>query len=325
MRALGLALALVLGSACVVSANPAPTAPAPAAPSASASVAPSPTAPPSPSGARPAPKGRLESHTFVSTVLSTVPGRGRTMPYLAYLPPGYDRNPNARYPVVFLLHGGGGTNTEWADYGLVDAADRLMGSGAIAPLIVVLPQGDQEYWVDHVVDRAVGANGEPWGTYTAREVVAEIDRRFRTIARPAGRAIGGLSMGAHGALQLSLNFPGVWSVVGAHSPALRPFGDAPTFLGAGAEFAARDPFALMQSKVGVARTLEYWIDNAESDPWFTRSAALHAELLALGIAHEWHASPGGHDAAYWGGHLEEYLRYYAGALCRERAACPSGP
>ncbi len=320
MRSAGLALALVLCAACAVPATPVPTAPA-----ASASVASSPTAPPSPSAARSATKGRLESHTFSSAVLSTVPGRGRTMPYLAYLPPGYDRNLNARYPVTYLLHGGGGTDTEWADYGLVDAADRLMGSGTIPPFIIVLPQGDQEYWVDHVVDRAVGANGERWGTYTAHEVVAEIDTRFRTIARPAGRAIGGLSMGGHGAFQLSLNFPGIWSVVGAHSPALRPFGDAPTYLGAGAEFAARDPFALIRSKVGIARTLTYWIDTAESDPWFTQVAALHLELETLGIAHEWHPFPGGHDAAYWGGHLEDYLRYYAGALCRDRSACPSSP
>lgn len=320
MRAAGLALVLVLGAACGV-----PASPVPAAPTESASVAAAPTARPSPSAARPPAKGRLEPHTFSSAVLSTVPLRGRTMPYLVYLPPGYDRNLNARYPVVFLLHGGSGSDAEWADYGLVDAADRLMGGGAIAPFIIVLPQGDQEYWVDHVVDRAVGANGEKWGTYTAREVVAEIDGRFRTIARPAGRAIGGLSMGGHGALQLSLNFPGIWSVVGAHSPSLRPFGDAPTYLGAGAAYAARDPSALMRSNADVARTLTYWIDTGERDPWVTETTALHQELLALGMAHEWHPYAGGHDAAYWGGHLEDYLRFYAGALCRDRSACPSVP
>ncbi len=247
------------------------------------------------------------------------------MPFTVYLPPGYDSERSRNFPAAYLLHGGGGTNSEWVDYGLLEAADRLMGDGSIPPFIIVLPQGDQEYWVDHVVDRAIGANGEKWGTYTAREVVPEIDKRFRTIAKAESRAIGGLSMGGHGAMQLSLNFPGIWSVIGAHSPALRPFGDAPTYLGAGAEFAARDPLALIKARPDLARTYTWWIDLGDADPWRVPATAIHDQLTALGITHEWRVFPGGHDLAYWSSHVEDYLRYYAGALCRERATCPPSP
>jgi enterochelin esterase-like enzyme len=197
-----------------------------------------------------------------------------------------------------------------------------MGDRSIPPFIIVLPYGGQEYWVDHVVDRATGANGEKWGTYTAREVVPMIDSRYRTIATPPGRAIGGLSMGGHGAMQLAMNFPGIWSAIAATSPSIRPFGDAPTYLGSGAEFAARDPPALITAKPDVARAYRWWIDQGDTDPWRAPVAKIHDELVSLGIANEWHVWPGDHSAAYWELHVSDYLRYYASALCGS-AACPA--
>ncbi len=316
MRTAGLTLAVACGVACAgTGVAPAMTAPTPAtaraSPVSSAGAAASP---------RPIGKGRVEMRSVASAVLR------RTLPYFVYLPGGYDDGAGARYPVAYLLHGGSGSNREWIDYGVIDTADRLMGSGAIPPFVIVLPQGDQEYWVDHVVDRATGANGEKWGTYTAREVVPEIDKRFRTVAKPQGRAIGGLSLGGHAAMQLSINFPGTWSAVGAHSPALRPLGDAPTYLGTSAlQFAERDPLQLIRTHPDIARTLTYWIDSAQLDPWIVEATALHEQLVADGVAHEWSSDPGGHDAQYWSAHMEAYLRFYAGALCRDRASCPSGP
>ena len=276
-----------------------------------ASAAPTETATPRPPG--PLPVGRVEKGTFRSSVLN------RTMPFTVYLPPGYDTHPAARYPTLYLLHGGGGTNTEWADYGALDVADRLMGSGEIPPFIIVLPQGDQEYWVDHITSRI--DNGEKWGTYTAREVVPEIDRRYRTMGRQDERAIGGLSMGAHAAIQLPMNFPGIWSVIGSHSPSIRPEGDAPSYLGRGAEYAARDPLSLIRAKPELARTYTWWIDSGEVDPWVVQATAIHTELERQGIAHEWHPFPGDHALDYWSAHMVEYLRYYAGALCRTKTTC----
>lgn len=243
------------------------------------------------------------------------------MAFTVYLPPGYDTDPGVRYPALYMLHGGSGLRSEWIDYGLLRAADRLMAERALAPFIIVLPQGDQEYWVDHVVDPRVGANGEKWGTYTARDVIPEIDRRYRTHARPEARALGGLSMGGHAAIQLSLNFPGIWSVIGSHSPSIRPYGEAPTYLGRDAEFAARDPLSLIRTKPDVARSYTWWIDSGTVDPFHARARAIDAELTVLAIPHEWHAYPGDHSLAYWSAHVEDYLRYYGRALCHRSGAC----
>jgi enterochelin esterase-like enzyme len=244
--------------------------------------------------------------TFRSAVLN------RTMKYSVYLPPGYDADPNARFPTLYLLHGGGGSNQEWLDYGLLKEAERLMGSRAIPQFIIALPQGDQEYWVDHITSPI--DNGERWGTYTAREVVPEIDRAFRTYGAADARALGGLSMGGHAAMQLPMNLPGIWSVIGAHSPSLRPEGDAPTYLGRGAEFAARDPLKLIAARPDLARTYTWWIDSGDADPWRREAAAIHDQLTALGIAHDWHANSGDHSAAYWSAHIAEYLEFYGRAL-----------
>ncbi|TMC35023.1 MAG: hypothetical protein E6J24_04710, partial [Chloroflexi bacterium] len=100
-------------------------------------------------------------------------------------------------------------------------------SGDIRPLIIVLPQGDKAYWVDH----ALPTDQEAWGRYMAKDVVADVDARYRTVADLAHRAIGGVSMGAHGAVQLALNYPDTFSIVGAHSLVLRRFDTAPWYFG----------------------------------------------------------------------------------------------
>jgi len=121
--------------------------------------------------------GQVVQSTFYSAALN------RTMTYVAYLPPGYDANSSTRYPTLYMLHGGSGYVTEWVDYGLLKSADTLMRDGTIAPMIVVLPEGDQEYWVDHVVSAKTGANGEKWGTCTRPTTSSRSSTRATTRSR----------------------------------------------------------------------------------------------------------------------------------------------
>lgn len=243
----------------------------------------------------------VEYRRFTSAAL------GRSMPYYAYLPPSYDRT-DQRYPVLYMLHGLGGSCEEWRSLGLLDTADRLIRTGQMEPLIIVLPQGDRAYWVDHANE------GEKWGAYTARDLVAEIDARYRTVTERASRAIGGLSMGAHGALQLALNFPDTFGVVGAHSLVLRRFGSAPKYFGDPKEYATRDPLTIVRAKPDLARSISLWIDIGDQDPWMPVAKQFNQELEELRIAHQWRVAPGDHSSAYWQANLLEYLRYYDRAL-----------
>ncbi len=246
----------------------------------------------------PGPASRVEAHVFRSAALQ------RVMPYLVYLPAGYATG-SRRYPVLYMLHGMSGSDTEWRGYGLLDAADRMIADGEIRPLIIVMPQGDRAYWMDHA-----GTDHEAWGTYTARDLVAEVDARFRTNPDRAERAIGGDSMGAHGALQLALNHVGVFSIVGSHSLVLRSFAQAFPFFGDAAQYARRDPMTIVRSRPDLAMTLRLWIDIGDKDPWAARATQFNAELNALGIPHQWHEWPGGHSGTYWHAHVADYLRFY---------------
>ncbi|MDP9274161.1 MAG: esterase family protein [Chloroflexota bacterium] len=245
--------------------------------------------------------GQVETRTFWSASL------GRTMPYNIYLPPGYASG-SREYPTVYLLHGMAGSDRQWKDLGIAQAADRLIGAGEIAPLIIVMPEGESGYWVDHATD------GQKWGRYTAVDVVNDVDANFRSIARERSRAIGGLSMGAHGALQLALNYPGEFTAVGAHSLVLRQFGSAPSYFGTAADFAARDPMQIVERKGAAGCSFALWIDIGAGDPWASAATQFDGELTDLGIKHQWHLWTGDHSTAYWSAHLDDYLRFYNASL-----------
>jgi len=248
------------------------------------------------------PAGQAASTTFYSAAL------GRTMPYLVYLPPGYDTEVGARYPVLYLLHGLGGSYTEWYRYGAFVTADRLIRAGTIPPLIIVLPEGEQGYWIDH-------ANGGPqWGTYVTRDVVDEIDGGYRTIADQAHRALGGMSMGGYGALELAMIDPGEFGVVGAIAPTLHGYNDAPEGFGDAGYFAAHNPADLLAADPSDAGALTLSLAVGEDDSWLAVVTAFHDELTALGVAHSWDVYPGDHSSETWAAHVEDDLRFYGAAF-----------
>jgi S-formylglutathione hydrolase FrmB len=235
------------------------------------------------------------------------------MTYYVYLPPGYGSE-GRRYPVLYMLHGAGGSKDEWPAYGLVNDVDRSIVSKDIRPLIVVMPQGDAGYWVNWV------DAGPRWGDYVTRDIRRQVDATFRTLPDPAHRAIGGLSMGGAGALQLAFTHPDIFGAAGGHSPSLHlDDGTFSTIYGAGDEFARREPIDLANSAPGI-EALKIWIDAGEDDPWRERDELLHESLLNRGIAHNWSMLPGGHDGDYWTEHLPAYLRFYDGVLNGDAAA-----
>jgi enterochelin esterase-like enzyme len=250
----------------------------------------------------PASAPRVVEHTFWSPALK------REMPYKVYLPPGYDSRTNARYPVLYMLHGLGGDYTDWERAGLFTAASELVQRGEIPPMIIVTPEGERGYWMDHA------NNGPRFGTYFTQDLVSGIDEEYRTIADRESRAVGGMSMGGHGALQLALNNPHEFGIVGAHSVALRRKDQAFAFFGDDQYFQTHDPVSLCQRNQAVARRLAIWIDIGSADSWFEAANRFHEQLEAAQIRHSWHVFEGGHNAGYWQSHLADYLRFYGAAF-----------
>jgi S-formylglutathione hydrolase FrmB len=136
------------------------------------------------------------------------------------LPANYDANPNKKYPVLYLLHGGGGTYVDWTTWGNVEAVTAGL------DVIVVMPDGGKGSWYADFDN--FGAGGPPrWETFEITQVIPWIDANFRTLATRSGRAIAGLSMGGYGSMSYAARHPDLFvsasSFSGAVNTALPAF------------------------------------------------------------------------------------------------------
>ncbi len=130
------------------------------------------------------------------------------------LPTGYFQNPTARYPVVYLLHGGaGGNSAQWTT-----------GGGAVEPItdgkpvIVVMPDGGKVGWFTNWVSDSGAA--QQWASFYLDQVIPWVDGNMRTVAAKNGRAIAGLSMGGYGAVRLAQDRPDLFASVASFSGAV---------------------------------------------------------------------------------------------------------
>jgi S-formylglutathione hydrolase FrmB len=230
----------------------------------------------------------------------------RDMPYAVVLPPGYQHT-TRRYAVLVMLHGLAGGYGSWLELGLHEAFGRLYEANWIDPFIIVLPEGGESFYFNHAND------GPRWGDYISQDLVRHIDRTYRTRASPASRAIGGLSMGGEGALQLALNYPGVFDVVGAHTPTTRLYyADAPDDIYGEPSYWRQHNSLWLILHTDTVFDLRIWIDDGEEDDWLASAESLHEALDERGLAHYYRIYPGAHD--YWADALDDYLMFYAAEL-----------
>lgn len=131
-----------------------------------------------------------------------------------YLPPSYDSG-TKRYPVIYLLHGIGDDDAMWMErkgpYATIkDVMDHGIGEGRFGEMIVVMPDEKTQWYGSFYTNSAWTGN---WEDFTSRDLVAAIDAKYRTLARPSSRGIAGHSMGGHGAIKLGMKHPDVFGVV----------------------------------------------------------------------------------------------------------------
>lgn len=134
----------------------------------------------------------------VSTATFYSPALARDWSYVVYLPTGY-RNDAGHYPVLYLLHGNNGNAMDWVTQGRLQAtADALIERHAIVPVVIVMPQGGTDWYVDRK---------EKIESAFFDDLLPEIERRYAVSNQRNGRAIGGVSMGGFGALRYTLEQP----------------------------------------------------------------------------------------------------------------------
>jgi len=138
---------------------------------------------------------------------------------MVYTPPGYDIDPQKRYAVLYLQHGGGEDETGWTRQGHVNfILDNLIAAGKARPMIVVMEQGYATR--AGTTPAKTGKGGKDTSAFAEvvlTDLIPLIDATYRTVADREHRAIAGLSMGAGQALQIGLTHLDTFSAIGAFS------------------------------------------------------------------------------------------------------------
>jgi enterochelin esterase-like enzyme len=235
--------------------------------------------------------------TYQSSVM------GGTRKYGLCLPPNYQQNPQKRYPVIFLLHGGDGDQTDWFQRGKGDALPTLQELYAVKKLplsIIVTPDGNDlrgrsRYRDPQYID---GPNGKV-STAIGDELVRVIQSRYRTLPTPKFWAIGGLSSGAWGAVNVGLQHLNHFSTLFSHSG---------YFIDASG--AANSPLIFVKTLSPEQRQqLRIYLDVGKTDEplYITQNQQFHQELEKLKISNVFRQFPGQHSWRFWRKHLADSL------------------
>src|SRR5687768_3417188 len=167
----------------------------------------------------PPPGSIVSAEVHSSALEGNLLGDPPDQPVAVYVPPGY-ADSSRRYPVLYLLHGIGGSPGDWVGpsyQGMEIRAvmDSLIASGAIQPLIVVMPNGTNRYVGTFYMNSPVAGG---WEDFVGRDLVAHVDRTYRTLARRESRGVAGHSMGGLGSILMGMRHADVFSTVWALNP-----------------------------------------------------------------------------------------------------------
>ncbi len=252
---------------------------------------------------------------------------GKTLPYNVLLPPDY-ASPAAqttRYPVLYLLHGLFGHYTDWL------AKTKLNGYAASHHLIIVMPEGNNSWYTDSATNPS-----DKYEAYLTRELIPDVQKRFRTIESREGRAIAGLSMGGYGALKLGMKYPEQFSFAASMSGALPAASWTEADLRKGGEFAlpsitavfgptdnpthaANDLFKFVREfpNASLSSLPYFYLDCGTEDSLLRYSRSLADIFLERKIPHEYRELPGKHNWILWDAQIRDVLR-----IAEERMSLP---
>jgi putative tributyrin esterase len=266
-----------------------------------------------PRSGKPAGCVRVRDGAFHSAALD------REMKYRVLLPCSYQAG-GGRFPVLYLLHGLYGNYLNWSTLTKMERyAEKY-------PLIVVMPDAGDSWYTNSATDPK-----DKFEDYIARDLVAEIDSKFRTLRARHARAIAGLSMGGYGALKIALRYPGDFEFAGSLSGALdapQDLGDkVPAFrdqllkvFGPAGSAVRRDNnvFSMLQSVDAKDIPYLYLACGSADADFLPVNREFAAKLSSRGANYEYHETAGGHAWDYWDRSVRDLLRAAAEAVSGPR-------
>lgn len=231
--------------------------------------------------------GRIEAFRYDSGVTGTERVAN------VYLPPNYTEA--SSYPVLYLLHGIGGDETEWMRFTQPNTIlDNLIADGKAEPMIVVLPNGRAL-----PNDRAEGEIFSPekiegfakFEKDLIDYLIPAIDAKYATKTDREHRALAGLSMGGGQTLNFCLTHLDTFAWLGA-------FSSAPN---------TKPAEELMPDPEAVKKALKlFYLSCGNKDGLINFSQGIQRYLKKHDIEHIWNVDDHGHDAETWGSNLYHF-------------------
>lgn len=245
-----------------------------------------------------------------------------------YLPPNYEASEQP-YPVLYLLHGGGGKEGTKRhqrliqEFNLKETLDKAISDDSISPMIVVMPDAGMSYYMNN-------ANGDyQYEDYFVNELIPHIENKYRCKTGRDYRGIAGFSMGGFGSLLYSLHHPNKFSAVAAIGPAIRT--DKEIREMPHDQFLRRYQSAVGNLSKDDERITRFWHSNSilyliqnlpegqkpqvkiqivigDEDYLYTGNSELHELMNRKNIGHEYWVV-GGKHFEYFNGEITRALRF----------------
>jgi S-formylglutathione hydrolase FrmB len=241
---------------------------------------------------------------------------GREMPYRVTFPHNYlGGAKDGRFPVLYLLHGLTGHYNNWTEKAKLSTYVHRHG------VIIVTPEGDNGWYTDSPTKP-----NDKYESYIVKELVPEIDKKFRTLSDRQHRAIAGLSMGGFGAIKSGLKYPEMFALAGSFSGALGvssyrnsselPAGAIRTSLvnifgeAGSPTHVSNDIFRMIrEASPEKMKAMPFlYIDCGTEDFLFQSNRDFVALLLEKKVPHEFRQLPGAHNWTYWDAQVQEFLQ-----------------
>ncbi|MBS1850591.1 MAG: esterase family protein [Acidobacteria bacterium] len=223
---------------------------------------------------------------------------GREIRYRVILPAHYAEG--GRFPVLYLLHGLYGDYLNW------DTRTGLENYARHYDLLIVMPDAGNSWYTN-----SAGVAADKFEDFLVKDLIPEVDNKYRTIRDQHARAIAGLSMGGYGAIKFALKYPGLFRFAGSLSGALNAaqdldaqraeFRDKLVEVFGPAQSKTRkenDVFQLLKGLPAGGKTY-FYLACGSSDFFLPVNRAFAEQLAAGKFSYEYHETAGGHTWEYW--------------------------
>lgn len=247
-------------------------------------------------------------HGSINSIWYNSPSLGMERKMNIYTPPGYEKGDKI-YPVMYLLHGGGGDEEGWLSRGRANyILDNLIAAGKAEPMIVVITNGNPNTPGSPLnrpqsLQVATGINSMASGLFEkslVEDVIPFIEKNYRVIADAQHRALTGFSMGGFQTQNISNANPDMFNYIGVMSMGL--FSSAVK----GPSTYSKEKHIAQLKALKAAHPKVYWIGMGKNDFLYQSVLRLKELYDEVGLTYTYRENEGTHDWNSWRMYLKEF-------------------